>query len=176
MFSKRVVFFETDSINIQCSLHIFDFKWTHISIVQFPVSPCCYFTSFEIITVRERSPLHLDRRFWEISLILGVKDNLVFFNIWKIDSPIFLGKSFYLKFIRPTLVFFLIMFKSIETHNKVQYSITSPCCYFTLFFCCYENIIEGVWSPFQCWIIWILIDKKYEKYFLASFMTLLYLI
>ena len=83
MFSKRVDFFETDSINIQYSLHIFDLKWNHISEVQIPVSPCCYFTSFEIITAREKSPLHLDRRFWEISLILDVKDNSEFLkNIW----------------------------------------------------------------------------------------------
>ena len=83
MFSKRVLFFETDYINIQCSLYIFDLKWNHISNIHFPVSPCCYFTSFEIITAREKSPLHLDRRFWKISPILEVKDNLENFEIFQ---------------------------------------------------------------------------------------------
>ena len=90
MFSKRVLFFETDYINIQCSLYIFDLKWNYISNVHFPVSPCCYFTLFEIITARNKSPLHLDRRFWKISPILEVKDNLenfeIFLNFWNFSK------------------------------------------------------------------------------------------
>ena len=66
LINKRVVFFETDSVKIQCSLHIFDLKWNYISKIQFPVSSCCYFTSFKIITASEKSPLHLDWRFWKI--------------------------------------------------------------------------------------------------------------
>ena len=49
MCSQRVVFFETEYINIQCSLHIVDLNRIHISKVQFPLSPCYYFTSSEII-------------------------------------------------------------------------------------------------------------------------------
>ena len=117
MFSKRVLFFETDYINIQCSLYIFDLKWNYISNVHFPVSPCCYFTSFEIITAREKSPLHLDRRFWKISPILEVKDNLENFEIFQ-NFGSFSKFRIYWKFSKISKLCFV--FKILEFLKKLE--------------------------------------------------------
>ena len=118
MFSKRVLFFETDYINIQCSLYIFDLKWNYISNVHFPVSPCCYFTSFEIITAREKSPLHLDRRFWKISPILEVKDNLENFEFFQKFGSFSKFWKFWKKFKNFKIVFFFQNFGNFKEIGK----------------------------------------------------------
>ena len=91
---KKMVFFETDFINIQCSLLIIELIWNSISKVDFPVSPCCYFTSFENITARAKSPLHLDRRFcgniyiyiYPLWPCQATNIFILFYNIWKYEK------------------------------------------------------------------------------------------
>ena len=59
MFSPQGVVIETDATNIRSSLAAISL---HLKSKQqglwSSVSPCCYFTSFEIITARARSLLH----------------------------------------------------------------------------------------------------------------------
>ena len=62
MFPPQGVVIETEVTNIRSSLAVFSLHlkskqqglWT-------PVSPCCYFTSFEIITLGPWSPFHWGR-------------------------------------------------------------------------------------------------------------------
>ena len=63
MFPPQWVVIETYATNIRSSLAVISL---HLKLQQqgrllSSVSPCCYFTSFEIITARAWSPLHLGR-------------------------------------------------------------------------------------------------------------------
>ena len=60
MFPPKWGFFEIGAINILFPLQNLYNILNHIGKVQLPVSPCCYFTSFELIIARAWSPLQLD--------------------------------------------------------------------------------------------------------------------
>ncbi len=62
MFPPTCVFFEIGALNILPPLQKLYYILNHFGKVQFQVSPCCYFTSFEVITARAWSPLTLDHK------------------------------------------------------------------------------------------------------------------
>ena len=61
MFPSQGNIFEIGAADIKSPLAVISLHLK--SEQQGPVSPCCYFTSLEIITARVWSPLPLDRRF-----------------------------------------------------------------------------------------------------------------
>ena len=59
MFPPKWGFIEIGAINILFLLEKLYYILNQISKAQLPVSPCCYFTSFELIIARAWSALYL---------------------------------------------------------------------------------------------------------------------
>ena len=64
MFPPKWIFFEIGVLNILSSIQKSYNILNHIGKVQFPASPCCYFTLFDIVTARYGLPYLKAEGFW----------------------------------------------------------------------------------------------------------------
>ena len=74
MFPLKWGFFEVVAIDILSPLQKLYYILNHIGKAQLLVSPCCYFTSFELIIARACSPLQLDWKvLWKFQFFVSIK-------------------------------------------------------------------------------------------------------